>query len=353
MDNVTHALAGAQIARATAPRDQRRPHALPLRRRVFVGALAGLFPDIDVLASHLSPLAYLYHHRGVTHSVLLLPVWTVLLALLFAALWRFRPGWRAYLGVTAWALASHIVLDVITAFGTMVFAPLSDARVALSATFIIDLWFTGIVLAGLAASLVWRASRAPAVAAIAVLVGYVGLQIVLQHRAVDFGAHYARSQGLTNAAVTALPRPVSPFNWTVIVAEDSRYHYAHVNLIRKRVRPEAHAGSGFIETLDVPYRPLANAQWLRSERYGTDGGHARLAREAYGHPQFRFFRWFAAYPVLLDAVAGAAGHCVWFQDLRFVTPGRSETPFRYGMCRDEGGQWTPFQLIGDARQRVY
>ena len=350
MDNVTHALAGALIARATAPREP-RPEALPTGRRVLIGTLAGLFPDIDVLASHISPLAYLYHHRGVTHSILLLPLWTLLLALLFAALWRFRPGWRAYAGVTAWGLGSHIALDVITAFGTMVFAPLSDARYALSATFIIDLWFTGIILAGLIVSLVWRASRAPAVAGMALLAAYVGLQVLLQHRAVDFGEAYAREKGLSHATVTALPRPVSPFNWTVIVAEDSRYHYAHVNLIRTTVPPEPTAASGFIETLDAAYRPLSEAAWMKSERYGRES--AELAREAFGHPEFRFFRWFAAYPVLVDAAASASGHCIWFQDLRFLTPGRSETPFRYGMCREGGGEWLPFQLVGEDRKRVF
>jgi inner membrane protein len=126
-----------------------------------------------------------------------------------------------------------------------------------------------------------------------------------------------------------------------------------VNLVRERVPPEPHAGSGFIEALDAPYRPLADPAWAQVERYGVESANVALAREAFGHPQFRFFRWFAAYPAVLEAAASAAGHCVWFQDLRFVTPGRSETPFRYGMCRDRGGDWAPFQLVGNEKRRVY
>ena len=102
MDNLTHALAGALIARATAsPRPG--PETLPLGRRLFVGALAAALPDLDILTSYLSPLSYLYHHRGVTHSVLMLPLWAVLLSVIFAAIWRFRPGWRAYAGVVTWS----------------------------------------------------------------------------------------------------------------------------------------------------------------------------------------------------------------------------------------------------------
>ena len=57
-------------------------------------------------------------------------------------------------GNTALSLAAHIAGDVITGFGTMVFAPLSRWRAALGTTFIIDLWFSGIILAGLIASAV-------------------------------------------------------------------------------------------------------------------------------------------------------------------------------------------------------
>ena len=74
-------------------------------------------------------------------------------------------------------------------------------------------------------------------------------------------------------------------------------------------------------------------------------------RAAYEHSGFRFFRWFAAYPVLYRN--DRAERCVWFQDLRFVTPGRDTTPFRYGMCRDGDNEWHPFQLLGAARLPVY
>ena len=54
------------------------------------------------------------------------------------------------------ALGLHIAGDVITSFGTMIYAPFSNARVAWSTTFIIDLWFSGIIVAGLAAAWAWR-----------------------------------------------------------------------------------------------------------------------------------------------------------------------------------------------------
>ena len=142
MDTLTHALSGALLGRATAPADD--ANSIPLRRRVALGALAAAFPDIDVVVSGLSPLAYLYHHRGVTHSWVMLAVWALVLEWLCSRVWRGEPGWRAYVGIIAWGIAAHIVGDWITSFGTMMFAPRSDARIEIGTTFIIDLWFSGI-----------------------------------------------------------------------------------------------------------------------------------------------------------------------------------------------------------------
>jgi inner membrane protein len=153
MDTLTHALSGALIARSVA-------RTTP--RQVAAGFFAAAAPDLDFVLGFVSPLVYLEQHRGPTHSVLLLPLWALLLAWLLAKILREPGGWKALYGITALALAAHIVGDLITSFGTIVFAPLSDARYAWGTTFIIDLWFTGIIAAGLLVSAFWRSTRIPA-----------------------------------------------------------------------------------------------------------------------------------------------------------------------------------------------
>jgi inner membrane protein len=327
--------------------------ALPVGRRMLVGFVAAAFPDIDFVSSYLSPLSYLYYHRGITHSVILLPAWAALLALIFALLWRNKPSWPAYFGIAALAIGSHILTDWITSFGTMIFAPLSDARYAIGTTFIIDLWFTGIILLALIASVAWRQARIAALTGLSVLAGYVTFQWFLQQEAIAFGIAYARSNAIEPTRVSASPRPLSPFNWTVVVEEPDGYRYAHVNLVRKAARAQPTSHTGFIARLDAPYRPLDDAQWNTAERYGRRVDEIALARDAYAQPAFRFFRWFAAYPALLRIDIGNPVQCVWFQDLRFVTPGREGSPFRYGMCREDHRAWQAFQLLGDERLPVY
>lgn len=356
MDTLTHALSGALLARATAPTPT--ANTIPLRRRVAIGALAAAFPDIDVVGSWLSPLSYLYFHRGVTHSLVMLLLWAVVLAWLCAKLWRGGTGWRAYAGVITWSIAAHIAGDWITAFGTMVLAPLSDWRAALSTTFIIDLWFSGIIVAGLLACLLWRQSRWPAVSGVVVLCGYVVFQYAMQQRAIDFGERYAAKFGLQNARVSAMPRPVSPFNWMVVVEAGERYHYSLVSLSRRESPPPLAADAGFITRLGAVYLPLDQAAWLQAERFGpaVTAGQSELIKAVWAHPQFSFFKWFARYPLLYRVDSHNAETCVWFQDLRFFTPGRLVWPFRYGMCRNSTGEWRAYELIGDnseSRSPVY
>ena len=174
--------------------------------------------------------------------------------------------------------------------------PLSDYRHGIGTTFIIDLWFSGIIIVGLLLSLVWRRLRLPAVAGLVVLVGYVVLQSLLLQRAVDFGESYARAEGIAQARVTAMPRPVSPFNWMVVVEDDKGYRYSQINLIRKTVL-QAGDDAGFIARLDAAYRPLDQAIWDSAVRYGR-GSLGNVVRAVYEHPEFGFFRWFSAYPAL-------------------------------------------------------
>jgi inner membrane protein len=180
-------------------------------------------------------------------------------------------------------------------------------------------------------------------------------QYALQQRAVNFGEQYAASSGLRNASVSALPRPVSPFNWMVVVDDGERFHYSLVSLSRRELPPPLAADAGFIARLGAPYLPLARATWLSAARLGTPQ-QSMLAREAMAHPQFAFFRWFAQYPILYRVDSGNPSTCVWFQDLRFFTPGRGSWPFRYGMCREQGEQWRPYELLSenaDSKVPVY
>ena len=111
-----------------------------------------IFPDIDIFAGPLArnPLAIMEWHRNITHSLVMLPVWAVLLAAVSLPLARWlrwkAPSFPRLFGICAVGLATHVFLDLVTSFGTMVWSPLRYSRVAWDWLFILDLTLTAIAL---------------------------------------------------------------------------------------------------------------------------------------------------------------------------------------------------------------
>ena len=128
MDLLTHALMGAQAARLGADESTR----LGARERLLLGAGAAAFPDLDFVGFLVDPLRFLAHwHQGPTHSLLLLPLWALLLGALFSAATRRRQVLGEAVLVCALGLATHLALDLITAYGTQLWYPLSERRFSL------------------------------------------------------------------------------------------------------------------------------------------------------------------------------------------------------------------------------
>jgi len=154
MDTITHGIAGALMAKALFNGDDLFASRPMNRQRIVTWStmLGAIFPDSDVFRELLSrdDLLIISWHRSITHSVLCLPIF----ALLFAALTRWIARWRKWdapsfavlTGIYAAGILSHILLDLVTSFGTMVWSPLKWSRPAWDLIFIIDFAFTGILL---------------------------------------------------------------------------------------------------------------------------------------------------------------------------------------------------------------
>jgi membrane-bound metal-dependent hydrolase YbcI (DUF457 family) len=153
MDTITHGIVGALIGKGYF--SERNGHVA-----TFAAAAGAMFPDIDVVEEIVSrdPLAIVRYHRGITHSFVALPFFAVILAWLtragfgvlkkrFAGLRDIEsPSWGILFVIYAIAIASHVILDGMTSFGTRIWDPVSQQRVAWDLLFIIDCCFTSIAL---------------------------------------------------------------------------------------------------------------------------------------------------------------------------------------------------------------
>jgi membrane-bound metal-dependent hydrolase YbcI (DUF457 family) len=155
MDTITHAFAGALLGKGlftTRRSESPTEHSQQSGVAIFAVTLASAFPDIDVFYNSFAhdPLGTLKYHRYVTHSILMLPFWALLLTPLIrwgARRFGFTPPsflWTAL--ATGVGIASHILLDLVTSFGTMIWSPLSRVRPAWDIIFIVDFAFTALLL---------------------------------------------------------------------------------------------------------------------------------------------------------------------------------------------------------------
>jgi len=304
MDTLTHLAAGAltPMMFKSAPKT---------RMMILFGIIAGEFPDIDVIAGK-SPEAILAFHRGPTHALLAQPLFALVLALLFHRLirkgdgsgtWSFGKTW----GVALLALLIHLFLDCMTTFGTQIFLPFSDFRVALPAMYIIDLTLTLPLLAAMI-YIVTRLDRSGAGlhpvfpakdnrasvarSALVWLVAYPVLALCLNfHLASGMTREYAKNgNALDIPSVELSPEPFAPLNWKVVSIGPDTYSMGRLFL------PSPGGTVAF-----TPYDRPAPELWSGLQR---------------AVPLFRTFARFVTYPFETRVVRGDET-ILTFADVRY------------------------------------
>jgi membrane-bound metal-dependent hydrolase YbcI (DUF457 family) len=154
MDTITHGIAGALIGKAVfRGEDMFASHPMNRGRIITWSLMLGaIFPDSDVLRDFFSSdkLLIVTWHRSLTHSLVMLPLWVLLLAGITRAVASWRkwetPSFAALSAIYAVGILSHILLDLVTSFGTMIWSPLQWSRPAWDLVFIVDFTLTAIFL---------------------------------------------------------------------------------------------------------------------------------------------------------------------------------------------------------------
>jgi membrane-bound metal-dependent hydrolase YbcI (DUF457 family)/multidrug transporter EmrE-like cation transporter len=154
VDTITHGIAGALIGKAVfRGEDVFAPQAMNRGRILSWSLMLGaIFPDSDVLRDIFSHdrLLIVTWHRSITHSLVMLPIWALLLAGITRWFAKSRkwdaPSFAAMSGIYAVGILSHILLDLVTTFGTMIWSPLEWSRPAWDLVFIVDFTLTAILL---------------------------------------------------------------------------------------------------------------------------------------------------------------------------------------------------------------
>ena len=136
MDPLSQGTVGAAFAQSVANKNN-------IFKIGFIGFLAGLTPDLDVLIqSSTDPILSLEYHRQFTHSLFFIPFGSLIVALLIFPLVKRSMSLKTVYFASLLGYATHGLLDACTSYGTQLFWPFSNERVSWNNISIVDPLFT-------------------------------------------------------------------------------------------------------------------------------------------------------------------------------------------------------------------
>lgn len=354
MDTVSHGVVGSVFTRTLTD----RPTA---RAALVLGLVGAMLPDADMFFLN-GKLEYLRGHRGWSHTLLLLPVFALALAVLAKLLYRYarHAPVRVLALFAAVGIATHILFDWITSFGIMFLIPFTRRRFALDWVFILDPYFTGIGSVALLTTTIFRPKgRFLSLLGVIVLALYVAFCAILHGRALEVWKRMDAPP--PGARVGVLPQFLSPFRWLGVTERANEIHVSFFDIgpfARGKESPRPpQRFSEILSSLSDYYPPPERA---RIERYAKPAPSPALAT-AEALPEVQSYLAFARFPLATVRAERDGSSSVSFQDMRFLPwftgPWERERgrgvrfrrqPFVYEVRLDRSGRPVARGFVGDA-----
>ena len=260
MDPVSQAAIGAAAAQSGSTVNT-------LRHGLWIGALAGMAPDLDVfIRSSEDPLLALEFHRQFTHSLFFIPVGAFICASVFYPLIKKQLPFKAVFGFTALGFGTHGLLDACTTYGTQLLWPFTDARFAWHNVSVIDPLFTLPLIALLIASAARRAPKL-AVCGLCWALCYLGFGVLQHQRALSAAKSVVMSRQHQPVRLEVKPGFANLLVWKAIYEYDGRYY---VDAIRAGIAPSYFPGESVSKLnldRDMPTLRLGSQQAKDIERF--------------------------------------------------------------------------------------
>jgi inner membrane protein len=306
------------------------------------GAFFAVLPDVDYFLIFWDRLAFIRYHRGFTHSLAAVPLFALAGALLGQALGG--PRWFKPLFILGLViLGSHLLLDLATSYGTQLLSPFSGRRLSLDWIFIIDPYFTTLLLAGAIAALAWPRWGPRAGAGFLAAAGvYLLVCAAYHHQALDLARRVFQDAKPGVQSVAALPQPFSCRRWQLLAAGPAAIRQAFVLLPFEAalgLKPEAGKVAEVAvargKNCPAPAIPYQAPGHLTVQVWNP----AKTATTVYSPEAeaiLATFLEFARFPLLCQAGSQGGEQLLEWQDLRFSIPGRG-IPFVLQLRLDAQG----------------
>jgi inner membrane protein len=310
MEPVTHFLTGACISRAG------------LNRKTGLATLtltiAAEAPDVDIVSYFWGSVSGLEHHRGITHSLLGVPLMAAVTFALVYGIYRssgwvrgrvkIPPNWPLLFAYACLGGLVHLFQDFTNNYGVRPFAPFSYKWYSWDVVFIIDpvmliALFLGLVTPGMFALISEEVGAAPSkfrgrggAAFALVVLAVVIMARDFEHRRAVTALRSFTYSGQEAQRASAFPNPINLFSWNGVVETQTAFELLPVD-----------SGSGEVDPHNsavVRYKPEETPVTVAAKK-------SQLGRV--------YLDW-AQYPWLVTTrPANGDRYLVLFEDLRFAS----------------------------------
>ncbi|MCQ6558766.1 metal-dependent hydrolase [Paenibacillus mendelii] len=138
MDSGTHLVMGLGLA-GLASIDPVVASDQTVYAAVLIGTVVGSqAPDLDGLLRFKSNAAYIRNHRGASHSLPAIVIWTALITLLLQLGFGFSLPWINIVGWVLLAVVVHVFSDLFNTYGTQAMRPITDKWISWNIIHIFD-----------------------------------------------------------------------------------------------------------------------------------------------------------------------------------------------------------------------
>jgi inner membrane protein len=327
MEPVTHFLTGACLGRAGF----NRKTALV----TLTMTLACEAPDVDMVAYFGGSTYGFAQHRGITHTLIGIPIVSALVvALVFIGYkvyrrWRpveHRPASESAPPPIRWGLLYllalvagyvHLLLDFTNNYGVRPFYPFSDRWYSWDIVFIVEPVILVILIAGLVLPSLFGLinseigvrrrglrGRGGAIAALVLLLVVWGFRDYQHRRAVNaMSALLYQNEPATR--IGAYPYHTNPFKWHGVVETDAFFQTMRVDSLRPEVDPDGRT----LMSYNSPETEITKA-----------------AKNTYLGRVYFNWAYFPLIEVEKREHSVGSDYIVHFRDLRFAYPERKTTP---------------------------
>lgn len=232
MDSITHIALGAAVGELMLGKKIGK-------RALIIGALVNSFPDIDFLAAlWLAPADNVLAHRGFTHSILFIVLFTFIFywgALRWDKQKRVsNTRWFLFFLVQLWL---HLFVDAFNAYGVGWLIPLDNRRISFHTIFVVDPFYSSILIVAfiLLMLIPIQNKHRIRIAALGFLISsmYLGTALVTKYKVSHEVQAALTKQRINYHRYFTTPTPLNTWLWFAVAEIDSGYYIGYRSVFDK------------------------------------------------------------------------------------------------------------------------